>query len=138
MLSFLLKCPSAHLLPTLILLVTTCGCGSNTPSAVVSGKVTYKGTPVTQGLVGFLAKGSPPIGTSLRPDGTYEIELPVGDYQVRVDTPPPMPAGWKEGDPLPLNLVRQVPEKYASFSNSGLTASVSEQESTKTLDLAIP
>jgi hypothetical protein len=113
------------------------GCGGDDDLKAVSGTVTYQGKPVQDGLINFVAQGSRPFGGSIEADGTYSVELPPGDYQVRVDTPPQFPPGFKEGDPLPKLPPRQVPEKFANFSSSGLTATVKADESTQTLDFKL-
>jgi hypothetical protein len=69
--------------------VLVAGCAR--PRASVSGKVTYKGKPVTSGnvvIIGQDGKASPPgaIGT----DGSYVIDgAPVGHVKAAVDNPPP-------------------------------------------------
>src|SRR5262245_29496822 len=75
------------------------GCGKSGNTTTVSGNISYNGKSVPGGLINFLAQGARPQGGAINPDGTYSFELPPGDYQVRIDTPPPLPAGWKEGDP---------------------------------------
>lgn len=63
------------------------------------------------------------------PDGTYEFVLPPGDYQVRIDAPPELPEGLKEGDPIPKLGPRLAPEKFADFNSSGLTLTVTGEKS---------
>lgn len=107
-----------------LLAISLVGCGSGDSGAKVQGKVTYNGKPVTSGLINFKGSRTQPYGGALKPDGTFEFELPVDDYQVRIDAPPEMPAGLKEGDPIPKLGPRLAPEKYAGFNTSGLTAKV--------------
>ena len=113
------------------------GCGSNSGDTTVTGKITYKGNPVRTGVINFLAPGGRPLGGGIGTDGGYSFELPPGEYQVRIDTTPSMPEGWKEGDPPP-KIQRQVPEKFANFSNSGLTLTVTGKESQQTADFKLP
>ncbi len=115
----------------LMLLVPLCGCGSSDAGTRVSGRVVYHGQPVTGGLINFLAAGGRPLGGAIQPAGTYEFTLPAGDYQVRVDAPgelQPAPAGQE-----PVMGPRRVPEKFASFASSGLTATV-ENGGEQTID----
>ena len=74
-----------------------------------------------------------PIGA----DGFYSVTLPPGEYKVRIDAPAPLPPGWKEGQPLPASTLRPVPESYANFDTSGLTATVTGESSQK-VDFALP
>lgn len=114
------------------------GCGdSGETTTTVSGAISYKGKPVTSGLINFLATGGRPMGGAIGADGAYEFELPPGDYQVRIDAPPPLPEGFKEGDPLTNLGPRPLPEKYANFNTSGLTATVTAGEA-QTIDFALP
>jgi len=63
------------------------GCGSKkTASAEVSGKVTYKGAPVTGGLLAFHGDAGG-YSAAITPDGTYHVvDLPPGEVVVTVDT----------------------------------------------------
>lgn len=112
------------------------GCGGGDGATAVTGVVTIKGTPVTTGVIGFIKSGTPAIGGPLGPDGSYSLSIPPGDYQVRVDSPSPMPEGWKEGDPLPQLPPRPVPESFAHFNSSGLTATITD-ESPQKLDFQL-
>jgi hypothetical protein len=109
-----------------LFLATIVGCGGGGGSTV-QGKVTYKGAPVTSGLINFKGSGAQPLGGALKEDGSYEFMLPAGSYQVRIDAPPVMPAGLKEGDPIPKLGPRLAPEKYADYGSSGLTLEVTEE-----------
>lgn len=120
----------------LIAMASLAGCGGD-GGATIDGKVTYQGQPVTSGLINFSAPGKRPIGAPLQPDGSYQLVLSPGEYQVRVDSPAPLPAGWKEGDPLPSDKDRPVPAKYANFDSSGLTATI-EANGDESVDIAIP
>jgi len=122
----------------LAVIVAVAGCDNGPKTYTVSGKVTYKGEPVTSGLINFRAPGQQPTGGAIQSDGTYQFELPAGEYQVRIDTPPAMPPGWKEGDPPTQMGPRLVPEKFSSFATSGLTATVSGEDSVQTVDFSLP
>ena len=110
------------------------GCGGGQNGTVVQGKVTYDGKPVTGGLINFYATGARPLGGPLESDGSFEFELPPGEYKVRVDAPASLPEGWREGDPLPKLGPRGAPEKYADYNTSGLTATVTAENSEQTID----
>jgi hypothetical protein len=113
------------------------GCGSGDGGATVSGVVSFNGVPVTTGVIGFYKSGSKALGGPIGADGAYSLAIPPGEYQVRVDAPSPMPDGWKEGQPLPKLPPRPVPEKYASFETSGITATITD-ESTQHFDITLP
>src|SRR5262249_35627477 len=67
----------------------------------VTGKVTYKGTPLNSGTVMFVGQKSysSPIGS----DGGYTIKAPAGKYTITVSTPTAgsttVPAGAGMMDP---------------------------------------
>ena len=121
----------------LVAIVVAVGCDSGPNANPVSGKITYEGKPVTSGLINFRAEGKRPLGGGIQPDGTYQFDLPPGTYKVRIDTPGALPPGWKEGDPPGQMGPRQVPEKYADFTASGLTATVTE-DSSQPIDFTLP
>src|SRR5690606_34222529 len=97
----------------LVVLASCGGCGDSEPATTVRGKVTYKGTAVPMGVVNFFPEeGGRPTGATLESGGEYEVQLPAGNYTVVVLTStPPVPPGWKEGDPIPKPPV-EVPAKY--------------------------
>jgi len=113
------------------------GCGGDAETTTVRGKVSFNGESVTRGVINFQAQGRRPLGGPIGPEGSYSFELPPGRYNVRIDSPPPIPEGYKEGDPLPQLEPRQVPEMYASFNTSGLTATVNEN-GPQTIDFVLP
>jgi hypothetical protein len=113
------------------------GCNRGPDTTTVSGNVSYDRKPVGNALINFQTKEARPLGGSTTADGTYSIELPPGEYQVRIDAPAPLPEGWKEGDPEPPPAPRLVPEKYASYPTSGLTAKV-EDSGSQTIDFSLP
>jgi hypothetical protein len=123
----------------LLISVSLClaGCSGGGDTTSVEGKVTYNGQPVTTGLINFMPKnGGRPLGGGINADGTYSFDLPPGEYQVRIDAPAPLPEGYKEGDPMP-NLPPLVPEMYANYNTSGLTATVTG-EGAQTIDFDLP
>jgi hypothetical protein len=113
------------------------GCGGGPNTTTVQGKITYKGVPVTFGIINFQPAGGKPLGGEIMADGNYEFDLPPGEYQVRIDSPPEMPPGYKEGDPPPKLGPRQLPANYANYATSGLTATVGT-ESPQQLDFSLP
>jgi hypothetical protein len=124
----------ALVLATLFLLILVAGCSSGPAVGQVSGKVTFKGKPVTEGRITFFnAKAGYNADVVLGKDGRYTIETPegglmVGDYVVTI-TPlmhlinpeptktPPAPE-WK---PAP-----NIPMRYRSEMTSPLKVTVKE------------
>lgn len=134
----LIQRPVVSCFATLVAAAMLVGCGGAAgPTTKVSGKVTFEGKPIVNGSINFLATGKRPLGGFLKPDATYEAELPPGEYQVLIDSPIQLPEGFKEGDPMP-NIPRPLPEKYANYNTSGLTASVKSQAEPQTIDFALP
>jgi hypothetical protein len=116
------------------------GCGSGEVRGRISGKVTFQGKPVPEGLVCFDNddKGIHMSG-DLKSDGTYEIitakgaGLPLGKYQACVR--PPV-------QPLSTEAVRRslapkeypdIPKKYRDATTSNLSLDV--KEGTNQLDI---
>ncbi|MFO0965792.1 MAG: carboxypeptidase-like regulatory domain-containing protein [Gemmataceae bacterium] len=110
------------------------GCGK----AGVSGKVSFKGTPLTSGNVTFRA-GDVVRGAAIEKDGTYRLtDCPPGDYKVTVSVPtlrfatrPPSGAVPKAAD-MPGKEVSTaatlpavpIDPKYADVKTSGLSFTV--------------
>lgn len=122
---------------TIVMLGIACfavGCGKSGPSKFpVSGTVTFKGTPVTEGMVSFYSKDGGSISAFLDGSGSFVVDkgLLEGQYRVFIEPPPeiltPPPAG---GPPMtPPKLYPNVPEKYRQASTSGLLATVEATKS---------
>ena len=104
------------------------GCsGSNLVE--VTGKVTYKGKPVTSGTISFVAADKPSAYGDLNPDGTYALHTndpgdgaTPGAYQVFVvamqDQAGLLP---EQRSPLPAPT---IPIKYTSLATTDLKADV--------------
>ena len=118
------------------------GCGdSRQKTAVVRGKVTYKGKPVPHGSVTFMPTGSSPAATGeIQSDGKYTLTTyssgdgaVLGSHKVMIvsiqDTSAKLP---EERNPLPPPL---VPDKYTNPATTPLTAEVKDQENTIDFEL---
>jgi hypothetical protein len=124
-------------IPSLLLgfAVAAVGCGGNErKTAVVTGKVTYKGKPVPTGTITFVPKTpGPPATGELRPDGTYTLTTyrdgdgaVLGEHTVMITALQDMSDRLPEDrNPLPPPI---IPSKYSSVSTSGLTATVEDKE----------
>jgi hypothetical protein len=122
------------------LVVTPTACLSKKPTAEVQGRVTYKGVPLPEGVVLFLAQDRRQDIGMIRHDGTYVVEqAPVGLNKVSVQTSPPSPplgpatrrANEPEKKGLPTgdkSLVHSVPipSRYANTDTSGITFTVKD------------
>jgi hypothetical protein len=111
------------------------GCGSSTGS--VSGQVSYQGKTVPSGSVTFVTDKGEAAGTSPIKDGAYTIHnVPVGKVKIGVSTPPAggtpppgVPAAGTSGTTL------QVPDKYRTPDQSGLTLDVKGGEQSHNINL---
>jgi hypothetical protein len=126
-----------RLLLVALVAASVVGCNGGAATKSVTGTITYQNKPVASGIINFLAAKSRPLGGAIESDGTYSVKLPPGQYQVRVDAPAPLPAGFKEGMPMPTTS-RLVPEKYANFTSSGLTATISDASGSQQVDFKLP
>jgi len=87
-------------LGTFALLLATCGCGGGT--ADVSGKVTFKGKPVTYGTVMILGPSGVPVSGAINPDGTFTVRgVSRGAAKVAVSSPRPPGAPDAAARPKP-------------------------------------
>ncbi|HJZ53925.1 MAG TPA: hypothetical protein VKE74_03155, partial [Gemmataceae bacterium] len=106
------------------------GCGSGEKPIDVSGKVTFKGEPVTEGSIQFIEdRTGRGAQVDLGPDGTYTASLFAGEYKVVVT--PPYIEDMSSGMPNPYyKKVKNIPKKYHSTDTSGLSATVSRDKTT--------
>jgi len=131
-------------LASVLSLIWTSGCGdSSGPVGSLSGKVTYKGEPVTEGSIVFF---NPETGAAaeaqLDLDGTYVIEtqvggLPPGTYQVSI-SPPEIPDPSTPPNTAPSMIPKDmpnVPKKYRRRETSDLTVVIHQGENTYDLDM---
>jgi hypothetical protein len=145
-------------LPLALLLLS--GCSGTSKNSTVSGKVTYKGQPVTGGTLTLHptdGKGGsfPPI--PIKPDGTFmTTDVPAGSWQVAIETEsikgmptggynakppqgqkppdgaaPKMPEIDTSGQPKYV----QIPKKYSDPKTSNLTWDIVKGKNDKTFEL---
>lgn len=134
--------------------LATLGCSGDSPppTIAVSGKVTYKGSPVTSGQVLFQpmqAVGSDKAAGIVRPavgtigsDGRYAMKsfgegegvLP-GEYQVAVISyaDEPTPEQYAEGAVRKL----AIPERYTNGATSGLKRQVAAGDEPHVYDIEL-
>jgi hypothetical protein len=122
------------------------GCGSGdekTPTTLpVTGKVTYKGEPVTKGTITFQPDDGRPATGEIQPDGTYKLSTFAdkdgavpGHHKVMIvanTADPTKIPGSSPGYVAPKDL---VPKKYGSLSTSGLEKTVSKDTASYDFDL---
>ncbi len=135
------------LLPLLI----AAGCGeSKIPTGKLSGKVTYKAEPVTEGTVTFRNNEQGTVAAGkLDAAGEYHLlfgggpEVPAGDYVITI-TPPEahVPIASElvsAGGQVPVvngqRAFPNIPAKYRSFNTSGLTKTIDEGENSCEISL---
>lgn len=127
------------LLIGLLLAVVSAGCGPDGKATVeVTGKVTFKGAPVTEGQVTFLAEDGYSATAELDSSGKFTIEtLQVGKYTVSVN-PPALTEAPSE-DPSKMGKPKQyknIPQGYRNETTSDLTAEVTaDGENNFTFDM---
>lgn len=123
------------------------GCGSDDkPKTVpVTGTVTYKGQPLTSGMITFLPTGGTtnaeanvrPATDMLESDGTYSLTtfapgdgVRPGEYLVTIVSyeVPPSPEGGG---------IWAIPQKYGNPQTSGLKASIPAESDGEVLDFEL-
>ncbi len=135
----------AYALPVALVLLGLCLTGCGGPREIlgkVSGKVTFQGEPVSEGLVIFSNTDKGVYMTAkLGPDGSYAVKmaegsgLPLGTYQVSI-TPPlvEVPLGPMLTPPKP-RAFPNIPPKYRRNETSGLTLTVEQGDNTFDVDM---
>jgi hypothetical protein len=112
------------------------GCGGPY-TGTVTGKVTYKGTPLPGGIVTFIHPDGRIGQATIKEDGSYTVEqAPGGDVKCTVQTVKPIPAvpksmasklpgGGHAAEPVyPAGKYVRIPEKYSKPETSGLNLTV--------------
>jgi hypothetical protein len=117
----------------MFLSVLATGCGSSGPT--VSGRVTYRGAPLTNGGVMILAPDGSSAYGGIGPDGSYTVRnAPKGPVKVTVSVPAaaqlprPLAAGpptWPSKRPATSDALA-IPRKYGRPDSSGLNWVVEE------------
>jgi len=130
------------------------GCGKGGKETTVSGKVSYKGAPVTGGKIGFTpTAGGVTVDGVIRPDGNYlATDVPPGDVKVTVNTdmvkaagaagpmgmdpkmmakhgvtPPPVTPKTAEGGGMATVYV-PIPPKYKNPQTTTITKTINKGE----------
>ena len=144
-------------LPFFLVLALGCGGSNRSAPASLSGKVTYKGSPVTAGMLTLYTNEAGVYSASLGADGTFSAsDLPAGDAVVTVDTESanpnrkvpqygdkrggdkgatsPPPEGVQTGGAAKGSYVK-IPAKYSDKSKSGLTVTLTKGKNQKDFEL---
>lgn len=100
------------------------GCGSEKPAGTVTGRVVYKGTPVTAGSVNFLSRTGAAAQAKLNEVGEFKVdgELEAGEYTVYAS--PPIPEPQPPGTKAPRPLKFTVPARYLDPASSPTTVTI--------------
>ena len=102
----------------------------------MTGTVTYKDKVIPTGSVTFAPLGGGKlIVTAIQEDPTYQLQAPIGEYEVAVAAIAEVAEGrrgFEQKTPRPL-----LPERFSFPSRSGLVVTVSEQGQNEA-DLKMP
>jgi hypothetical protein len=152
------RCLGMAVWPAVLAMALAAGCGgaqsSRLPTAQVTGHVTYRGQPLSHGLVRFIPMQA---GEGIRvaygivdERGRYRLSTygqddgaPLGKYRVTIESrkeSSPEASVAKRMTPqglVPAQQMRSlIPERYLQADKSGLTATVEAGGNTFNFDLA--
>lgn len=132
-------------------LVVLDGCGGGGKKTFsLTGKVTYKGNPVTGGTLTLTPSDgkTPPVNIQINPDGAYAVVPPsVGEMKVAIETESIrgqtgggyayVPPGIQKPDIDASQLPRyvRIPRKYANAQWSKLTVTIQKGKNVHDFDL---
>ena len=124
----------AGVLAGVVLAVAAAGCGNTEPSVGrVSGTVSYRGEPVTGGVIEFhMPDNGVGVTGDLDPSGRFAFDAPIptGEYVVCV-----LP-GWDTPDAPKKRKPRvSTPARAAHVTTSGMKATVAEGENQVTIEV---
>ena len=108
------------------------GCGTSDGRLPVSGTITLKGQPVTEGTINFQSEDGATMSGGLIKDGKYEVPavkgLPPGKYIVRISAAKP---GSAVDEPVPGESGPPAEELVPPEFNSNSTLTFEAKEGTE-------
>jgi hypothetical protein len=117
----------------LVVVASASGCGKNRPLAPITGKVTYRGKPLTFGTVVFQPPSGQPATGAIQPDGTFQLTTRgegegavVGKNRVRIacyEGQNPNSKASAAGREIMLGKPL-IPRKYLSYDTSEIILEV--------------
>jgi hypothetical protein len=139
--------PARVVLAALLLCASGTGCDSGQEE--VRGTVRCNGLPLPSGTIQFLGPDGVPHAGTIQPDGTYSVEVPVGEAkaivscldEARLNLALGRPAGHESRatpPPLPAEGFSRIPQRYADWDVSGLTVLVEPGGTVHDFDLVAP
>ena len=136
------KGPGIFVLSAAFLAAGLAGCSQGPTVGQVSGTVTFRGKPVTDGTITFI---NPTTGfaaeAGLSKDGSYVVKTPegglvVGDYIVMVNPLIYVDASNPRTPPSPVERpASNIPEKYRNQGRTPLRAAVQKGPNTFNFDM---
>lgn len=142
----------AACLGLIVLLLAGTGCGPRT--GFVTGRVTYRQQPLTQGTVTFFCDDGQIVFGLINKDGIYTIpNVPEGRVRGTVATHPPVPPGFSIHQQLPPSKdaprldvspaerrpggrYPRIPERFNNPDQSGIEFIVQRGEQTHDITLS--
>jgi hypothetical protein len=128
----------AAVLGVLAVGVTVSGCSGGNRKTTVNGTVSYKGTPLSGGMLQFVGtKGEAPATATIRPDGKFVVtDIAPGEVKVSIAATPQSSrtAGGKAASGRKVTA-DDLPEKYHDPEKSGLRYNITPE--TKQLDIKL-
>jgi hypothetical protein len=119
------------------IVVSVSGCGTKDAKVTIRGTVSYKGQPLSGGMLKFVGRnGAPPSAAPIQKDGTFTMsDVAVGEVNASILATPISPdrSGAKTSNPkiTPADL----PEKYQDPEKSGLKYTITPD--TRELDIKL-
>ena len=114
------------------------GCSKGPPMGEVAGRVTFKGNPVSEGIVSFMNTQAGTGGEGQLKNGTYSLAapLPPGEYKVMVM---PLVVQQQDGGKGPEVGIEKpapdIPNRYRTIGATDLKATVKEGKNEANFDL---
>ncbi len=119
-----------------VLATGSIGCGQASNGVPVKGHVTYEDQPIVHGALMFFPPRGRAIAAATDATGAYAVRLEPGEYTVTVNVSVQLPAGWKEGDPVPRQEI-VLPTEYTTRVKTPLQASIAASGE-QSIDFVLP
>lgn len=94
--------------------------------APVTGKVTYKGKPLSQGKIVMIHVSGKAGASEIQPDGSYRLEAAVGKNKVMIDSRDQKKLAESSPKRAPGTRVEPtlIPQRYGDYESSKLQLTV--------------
>lgn len=99
--------------------------GVDLPASPVSGRILYRGRPLTFGRIAFIHPSGQAAGTEISNDGMFKLNVFQGNNRVSIECyDTDKPGSAKKRSRMMEDNKSLIPDRYMNYGTSGLTLDV--------------